>query len=147
MPIGKIVYRPPINESKGTIGRSNFSEVVQVKIGARVMLVYNSNIPDLLVNGALGTVIGIEFGKKGEIECIVVEFDSASCGQQHRARYPGLSKKYMSKNGTPIFQQEVEIQLLSKNGKNLGAGSTAKVRQFPIMIYYASTAHKIQVLT
>ena len=33
-------FCPPVDENKGTIGTSNFSEIVQVKIGARVMLVY-----------------------------------------------------------------------------------------------------------
>ena len=77
-------FVPPIDTDKGTIGKSNFSEYVQLKIGARVMLVYNINIPDLLVNGALGTVVGFEFDKRGEVECIIVSFDNPETGIDQR---------------------------------------------------------------
>ena len=73
-------FKPPINERKGTIGNSNFPEVLQIKLGSRVMLIYNVDIPDLLVNGALGTVVGIECDKRGKIECIVVSFDKPGTG-------------------------------------------------------------------
>ena len=138
--------RKPKISKDGRIEERAILNVLKLKVGARCVLTSNLDTSDDLVNGACGTIRALEI-KDDVIQCIVVEFDSESCGEQHRAKYPGLSKKYVSKNGTPIFQQEVEIQLQSKSGKGLGIGSTAKIRQFPIMIYYASTAHKIQVCT
>ena len=44
------------------------------------MLIFNICIPDLLVNGSLGTVVGIEFTKNGEVEAIIVAFDDPNVG-------------------------------------------------------------------
>ena len=93
---------------------------------------------------AAGTIVGLETKDEG-INCIIIKFDKPSCGQQQRAKFSKLADKYRSDNGTPIFRQELEIQLNSKKGKNLGKGSVAKLHQFPVMMNYGSTTHKIQV--
>ena len=99
---------------------------------------------DHLVNGASGTIIGLNY-KDNNLDAIIIKFDDPKCGKQHRENFPVLSGKYKSENGTPIFRHEFEIQLASKKGKGLGKGSVAKVHQFPLLINYGSTAHKIQV--
>jgi hypothetical protein len=107
-------------------------------------MVYNVNIPDDLVNGSTGIIIGVEF-KGNNVDCIIVKFDKDTSGQQQRDRYPELTAKYKSQNGTPILRHEIECTLPTKMGKRLGFGSIAKITQFPIIVNYASTAHKIQV--
>ena len=119
-------------------------DTLKLKVGARCLLTSNMDTVDELVNGASGTIIGLETKNEG-VDSIITKFDRPSCGQNHRLKYPVLTKKYLSENGTPIFRQEVEISLNSNKGKSLGKGSIAKVHQFAIMINYASTAHKIQV--
>ena len=139
--------RKPTIQKDGRIENRNIMNVLKLKIGARCVLTTNLDTADELSNGgACGTIIGLEF-KDGSIDCIIVKFDKPSCGKNLRStKYPRLVKKYESQNGTPIFRTEIEIQLSSKGGKNLGSGSVARVVQFPIMIYYGSTAHRIQVL-
>ena len=66
-------------------------------------------------------------------------------GQMQRTRYPRYAEKYKENNGTPIFRQEMEAMGRTRKGGNLGHGSTAKIQQFPLIIYYGSTNHKIQV--
>ena len=84
------------------------------------MLVYNSNIPDLLVNGALGTVIGIELGEKGGVECIVVEFDNLDTGLEQMNEFKHIAEKYPQNRGCPIFKQTVEEMISSRRGRNSG---------------------------
>ena len=57
------------------------------------MLIYNVNIPDLLVNGSLGTVIGLEHAKGGNIEAIVVDFDHSDAGSDQMREFPHISSK------------------------------------------------------
>jgi hypothetical protein len=139
-------FVPPIDKDKGTIGKSNFSEYVQVKIGARVMLVYNINIPDLLVNGALGTVVGFEFDKRGEVECIIVSFDNLETGIDQRNSFKQLADKYLEQRGCPIYKQTVEELISTSTRSNRGRthGSVYNITQFPLRLAWGSTAHKVQ---
>ena len=93
---------------------------------------------DLLSNGPFGTNIS-------EVECIIVKFDNDSWGQLQRARLPKYVKKYQSQNGTPIYREQLDAMGNTKGGKHLGFGSAAKIIQFPLIPFYASTNHKIQV--
>ena len=136
--------RTPTIKSGGRIEDLQVLDVLNFKIGARCVMVYNVNIPDGLVNGSTGIIIGVEY-KKNNVDCIIVKFDKDTSGQQQRERYPGLTAKYKSQNGTPIFRHEIECTLPTKMGKSLGFGSIAKINQFPLIVNYASTAHKIQV--
>ena len=139
-------FVPPIDADKGTIGKSNFSEYVQVKIGARVMLVYNINIPDLLVNGALGTVVGFEFDKRGEVECIIVSFDNPETGIDQRNSFKQLANKYLDQRGCPIYKQTVEelISTSTRSNRSRTHGSVYNITQFPLRLAWGSTAHKVQ---
>ena len=73
-----------------------------------------------------------------------------SHGAKQRAkcyeRNPLLEKKYGAQNGTPIYRIEHEYQLKTKHGKGIYAqAAQGKLLQFPLRLYYASTAHKLQV--
>ena len=138
-------FTPPIDKKKGTVGNSNFSEILQLKLGARVMLVYNIDIPDLLVNGALGTLVGLEFDKKGNVECIIVSFDKPETGVNQMKSFPEVTYKYSSQRGCPIYKQTVE-ELISTSTRRKGKvhGSTYKLTQFPLRLAWGSTAHKVQ---
>ena len=138
-------FTPPIDKKKGTVGNSNFSEILQIKLGARVMLVYNIDIPDLLVNGALGTLVGLEFDKKGNVECIIVSFDKPETGVNQMKSFPEVTYKYSSQRGCPIYKQTVE-ELISTSTRRKGKvhGSTYKLTQFPLRLAWGSTAHKVQ---
>ena len=107
------------------------------------MIVKNIDLMDDIFNGAGGRVIGVEY-KGTEVHCIIVKFDNDSWGQSRRERYKNYADKYKEQNGTPIFREEHEYQLKSRNGLWAQA-ARAKLVQFPLRLNYASTAHKIQV--
>ena len=127
---------------RGTVDTTQFMENLQLKIGARCMLIFNVSTVDGLVNGSIGTIVGIELNKKNIVECVIVNFDD-NCGEEQRRKYPQMSSKYESQNGTPIFRFELEYPARSKKG--FRQALTAKVIQFPIRLCYAWTAHKSQV--
>ena len=135
-------WTPDIKKKDGTVDTTNFLMGLYVKVGARVSMVFNISIIDGLVNGSLGTVVGIE--KSGsEVTSIIVRFDDQMTGERQRERYPTLSKKYEKENGTPIMRHDFEYPIKSKSGKPFGA--KARVIQFPLRLSWASTAHKMQV--
>ena len=126
----------------GTIDSTQLMDVLGLKVGARICIVFNINTIDGLVNGSLGTVLSFESNKHKKIEAIIIKFDDYSTGEQQRACYPILSQKYAYDNGTPIFRQELEYNITSKRGK--GHAPKAKIVQFPMRLAWATTAHKMQ---
>ena len=137
--------KPFINQGKGTIGNTDFMDNFEFKIGARCLMIYNVDLLDDLFNGASGTIVGVEFDKKEQINCIIVQFDNPSWGKQQRERCPGYAKKYASQNGTPIYRHDHEYQLSGRNKKH-GHAARGRLLQFPLRLNYAMTSHKMQVL-
>ena len=117
----------------GTIGETQFMKILTLKVGARVMLVWNVNTPDSLVNGAMGKVIDFVKTPRGDIKCVIVEFDTEHWGEAEREKHPQISAKYKDKNGTPIFRTEAGRQIGKK--KKL-ASARAKILQFPLKLAY-----------
>ena len=132
-------FKPYIKKD-GTISDTQFPDVLKLKIGARVMLIYNVDVSDLLCNGALGILIGIEESKNGNVDKVIVKFDNPKAGKERRKNYPIFAKKYPG--GTVIMRMEREYAL-SKAAKTM-TGNTAKLLQFPIILAFAVTVYKIQ---
>ena len=126
----------------GCIDSTSFEKDLKIKVKARVMLIFNINVLDGLVNGSLGNVVGIETKMDGSVEFIIVAFDDQNSGIIQRQKYPSLSAKYREQNGTPIKRWKLEYDRTSKNGKKHSAKSW--VEQFPMRLAWAITVHKIQ---
>ena len=126
----------------GTIDNTRFMNLLTIKMGARCCIIYNINTIDSLVNGATGTIVGLEFNTKQGLECIIVQFDNESWGEEQRLNYPEISEKYKNVNGTPIFKYECEYE--KRTNRGFVQYAKTKLRQFPLQINYASTAHRIQ---
>ena len=143
----RAIHRPnkniQIDPVKGTIGKTNFVDVLKIKIGCRVTMVYNVRTLDGLVNGAEGTVVGLEKNKQQEIYAVIVQFDDKKTGLQHRQDNKHLSDKYKAVNGTPVYRQTMEYQKKSRLSKS--GNVKAYLTQFPLDIAYGSTSHKMQV--
>ena len=129
-------------KSYGTINNTKFMQTLQLKKGARVKLIWNVSTMDELTNGTLGTVIDFHKNSKGSVECIIVAFDSDTCGQQQRNAYSNICGKYKESNGTPIFHKEVEYYTAKRTGNR---SNKAKVYQFPMILAWALTCHSMQV--
>ena len=112
---------------------------LNLKIGCRVMLIYNIDVSDLLCNGSVGTVVGIELDQRNSIRAVVIKFDNPDAGKFSRANNPALAEKYPG--GTVIKKHEQEYSLSRSQGL---ISSTAKLIQFPIVLAWAVTVHKFQ---
>ena len=112
--------------------------VLEISIGARVMLVYNVDTSDGLVNGVIGKVEGIEKRANGQVITVLVKFDNADVGKraiatgQWRDKYP---------SAVPIVRHE------SKFEKAKNKGAQVSRLQFPLTLAWAVTIHKCQGLT
>ena len=79
--------------SHGTIENTNFLENLSLKKGSRIMIIYNVNIPDGLVNGQMGTVVGFQFYKNApeKVEAVIVTLDDHNAGSEQINTYKSIS--------------------------------------------------------
>ena len=148
-------YKPQTNEN-GLIDKTQFAKILKLKKSARVMIIANVDIRDSIVNGSLGTVIdfvktvgkdanGVE---KEEVRSIIVQFDDPEAGLDQIARHSfdkDLSK-FDEKNGVPIFRSNLTYQVPYRNNYK-EHGCQVQIKQFPLKLAWASTAHKVQGVT
>ena len=124
----------------GRVGSTAFLKELNVKVGARITLVYNVWTFDGLVNGVMGTIVGVNWSKEEKrVEYIAIEFDNPKAGRNQRLKYPRQAAKYSARNGTPIFRHEMDFSL---KGSSSAHGT---VIQFPLRLGWASTSHRLQV--
>ena len=115
----------------------NLLSVLNVKVGARVMLTTNIDVCDGLTNGVMGTVSGV-IEKRGKVHVILVKFDSDGVGTSakdksvHKSLFPGA---------VPIGRIEATFSV-----KNRGHVRVSRT-QFPLFLCWAVTIHKCQGMT
>ena len=101
------------------------------------MLTVNVDVSDGLVNGARGTVQAI-IKTGSDVTLVLVRFDHSRVGlkaiaqSQYRSQYP---------EAVPISRYEAVFHI----GKNKAAEVSR--RQFPLVLAWATTIHKVQGLT
>ena len=100
-----------------------------LKVGARVMLIYNISTIDGLTNGLTGCIIDFE-RRKNEKEFIIVKFDDPEAGEEERRKFPWVGKKFGSQ-ATPISRITFEYSV-----GDASKDHTKKVRltQFPLTL-------------
>ena len=110
---------------------------LRLTVGSKIMLTVNVDVSDGLVNGARGTVEDI-IKTGNEITSVLVRFDHPRVGNtaitqsQYRSHYP---------EAVPISRHEAVF--------NIGRNKAVEVsrRQFPLVLAWATTIHKVQGLT
>ena len=134
-------FVPKIDKKRKTVANTPFLQTLKVKVGCRVMLTVNIDVRDCLCNGSIGTLrYVIRETKEGEVKILMVEFDSADSGQEMRRCHPILAAKFP--RCTPVKKL---IHKYSTSGSTKGAkAKAATVQQFPLILSFASTTHKIQ---
>ena len=107
--------------------------------GARVMLTTNINIEDRLINGQMRTVKHIEI-KENEVRTIYLELDDKCTGQ---IRMSGSDVIAKNNKWVPVKREETSIYLT----KYKSTSPTIKRTQFPLVLSWACTVHKVQGLS
>ena len=131
-------YMPKIHPKKRTIGDTHLLQTFQVKVGSRVMLTNNLDVCDILSNGSIGTLEGM-IGNNGEVNVMMVRFDSRDSGREMQRLHPQYAKRFPG--CTPIKKQVWKYS--TSNSKSVKS-KAATVQQFPLILSFASTTHKIQ---
>ena len=132
----------------GFVEGTRLLEFLNLKTGAKVIHVFNTDIYDNLVNGVSGTVIDFIWrtrpgADKRHVYAVIVQFDDPTVGQDLRRKYRDLSELEKHKTGVPIFSKKIFVPR-SKYSKNQKHSDMVSVDQFPLNLMYSSTSHKIQ---
>ena len=128
---------------------TRFQKFLTLKKGSRVILNFNVDISDGLVNGVTGTVIDIPHGRNtpkyqeqlsgSKINAVIVKFDDPAVGEDLRKKHTDLPKWIKKQKGVPIYRMKMTMY-----PKKLSSSAECSVEQFPLNLFYASTSHKIQ---
>ena len=136
----------PITNAKGEVADTPFMKTLHLKVGARIVLTFNVNTSDCLVNGVMGTIIDFIFLQTDVVKAIIVAFDDDEVGQMQISNHQNDSSQYSQQRGCPIYRQSLEYNIPYKSSSRTH-GSKCKVTQFPLRLAWASTAHKMQGVT
>ena len=139
--------RPHITDW-GTIDESNFLDLLELKVGARVIMTHNKDVSDGLVNGVTGKVLDFVW-RKSQIIAIIVAFDDEEVGKKFRKENMNLDEVKKHPNGIPIFKETFGYKAPKKaSSKKSGqrsyqSGKNRSLRQFPLNLAFASTGNMI----
>ena len=115
------------------------ARILEIKLNARVMLTANIDILDRLINGLLGTVKHIA-SHNGNVKKIYLKLDDSKAGL-HAMSGDVLAS---SRQWVPISRTEAKISINAGSNRK---GSVIRRTQFPLMLSYACTVHKVQGLS
>ena len=111
------------------------ARVLSIKVGARAMITSNIDVADRLSNGQIGTVKYVKL--EGHIlTCIYVKMDD-DCAGLKLMNSDSYAIRY---NAVPIKKIETNISI----HPNKVSSPVIKRTQFPLMLAWACTVHKVQ---
>ena len=125
----------------GTIEDTAFLDKLELKVGARVMLIHNVCTADGLTNGAQGVVMKVLLSER-KVRYIMVKFDKKEIGAQQRHKLRFLSTVCNIEGVTPIERINFSYTLgnVSKNH-----AARASFLQIPLKLSWAVTSHKVNI--
>ena len=122
------------NRSQSQTG--DLAKLFRFKKSSRVMIATNVNIDDHLVNRELGTTVNTKEASSGILNKIYVKFEDENAGLTKKR-----SDRYASENDkVPIVRIEANFSV------SLNSEPTIHQTQFPLMLLFACTVHKVQGL-
>ena len=114
----------------------DLASLLELKITARVMLTTNINIKNRLINGQMGTVKHIVI-KENEVKTIYLELDDKCAGQIRMA-----ASDVITKNNKRVLVKRDETSIYLSKYKL--TSPAIKRTQFPLVLSWACTVHKVQ---
>ena len=112
---------------------------LQLKIGAKVMLIHNIDMTDKLTNGQLGLLMGVVKTTTGQIDKLMIKFNNVKVGESNKQKHRSLNSKFPE--CVAIERIALQYPLRKRGGE---AGASATVIQFPVRLAFSITSHKIQ---
>ena len=128
--------------SKGRSETGGLDYDIFVKVGAKVMLTNNIDIADRLINGQIGSVVKVDINQvTRKPTTIYIKFDDDKAGKNMIMKSSSLFVK--ENNAVPIEPILARIKIRP------GKPSSPEIQrvQFPIILAYAVTIHKVQGLS
>ncbi|XP_071122628.1 uncharacterized protein [Mytilus edulis] len=122
------------DEPYSTYTSEDLQDVIELGLCARIMLIRNIDTTDGLVNGAFGSITGIEKSQNDEIRAVYVKFDHPESGKKHISKL--AQTKSLPKDSVRISPVEEVL-----HGKNVTR------KQLPLRLGWAATIHKVQGMT
>ena len=136
--VSQNVIEKVLNRNQSETG--GLARNLEVKVNARVMLTVNIDIADRLINGQIGTVKHISYNNiNGHIVKVYIKFDDAQAGLKKIDTDP-FGKQHQ---WVPIEKAEASIMIRA----NKDSSPVIKRTQFPLMLAWACTVHKVQGLS
>ena len=135
--VSKDVIEKALNRNQSETG--GLAKILEIKINARVMLTVNIDIADRLINGQIGTVMHISSDVNGQILKIYIKFDDVHAGLKKTNTDPFARQR----KWVPIEKAESSIIIRI----NKDSSPVIKRTQFPLMLAWACTVHKVQGLS
>ena len=124
-----------LNRSQSQTG--GLASVLSIKVGARVMITSNivTDVADRLSNGQIGTAKHVKL-EGNQINCVYVKMDDECAGLKLMN-----SDNYATRhNAVPIKKIETDISI----HPNKVSSPVIKRTQFPLILAWACTVHKVQ---
>lgn len=132
-------FTPVVSKKDGVVGSTQFMSWLVLKPAAKVMIIHNIDVPDMLCNGQLGILEDMIKTDGKTVDVLVIKLYNKKAGERNREKNPKLRAKYPD----CVFIERVSFQY-TLGGKKAEVGTTATVIQFPVRLAHAITAHKIQ---
>ena len=134
-------FRPRgIDPKSGTICQTLFEDEILVKVGCHLMIIYNIDTADGLINGARGILQEVVLNIRGNVESLIIKFENPTAGKKSRLQNPALHYP----EGTIIKRKVLEYAFGKSKKIEAESFNSATLVQFPVSLCFAVTAHKIQ---
>ena len=109
------------------------------KLEARIMLTVNVDIADWLINGQMGIIIHFKRNEHHRVITVYVKFDDSDVGKKLSS-----SDNMVKQNGWfPIITTDAKIKIKPRTTNS----PTIQHAQFPLILSWAYTVHKVQRLS
>ena len=111
---------------------------LRIKLGARVMITKNIDIDDKLINGQVGTIKYVQF-VNNKVTAVFIQLDDETAGKK------AMQSSNIGRSNSWVKVERAEAIFNTK--RRFVNSPTIRRTQFPLMLSWACTCHKVQGLS